>query len=335
MNRPNRVRMPEGMAGYTSAPDFAWSGWRLKIPGGPIGGQYHGFIAPDSYGWPAGHDEIYRPAADFSGLGDVADHSLAPWDHEWGGISQAEGESLSDHVYRSPGEMRPRPNASGGANVAPGYQRRRSAGFAEAPGNYKGVGVIPPFALRTNGGSSKSVVSVPALLYHGTALPAYFPTEACPAWGCGGPRPIYGATSVVAQPPPPTTPAPVATVVSSIPPVSPAPAPTVASTPTTPAAAAAPPAMTTTAPAAVVNDPQCVALGMNGGPYPNCNVSGMTPIDSGVATPSGAAAVAAATPVDTSDISTWLNESTLISGVPNMYLAIGSAIAAYFLLKKK
>ena len=91
----------------------------------------------------------------------------------------------------------------------------------------------------------------------------------------------------------------------------------------------------TTAPAAVVNDPQCVALGMNGGPYPNCNVSGMTPIDSGVATPSGAPAVAAATPVDTSDISTWLNESTLISGVPNMYLAIGSAIAAYFLLKKK
>jgi hypothetical protein len=146
-----------------------------------------------------------------------------------------------------------------------------------------------------------------------------FPGQICPAWGCNGPPQIWnpiwrgpGATSVVQQPPPPASPAPAPVVpVTTIPPISPAPAPTVS----------------------VSNDPQCLALGMNGGPYPYCNPGGLSPIDSMTpATGVPAAGVAAA---PSSSLSDWLNQSTLISSVPNMYVAIGGAIAAWMMFKKK
>ena len=230
---------PNTIGAYSTAPSFAWSGWRLRPPGGPIGGQYHGYIASDDIvdgvGWPAGAAEIYRPG-DPAGLGAVrrlgppvhdphrhfvgppihiqhldcdqawkeylaahpldcdalwkqyhAAHfhdpdpwrdfrrlhancpadkwadflqshpdcddprravpalhglgaSVGPWEKIWSGTALTEGQTHSDHVYRSPAEIRPRPNASGGVNVVHGHQTMRSAGFAVAPGNYKGIG---------------------------------------------------------------------------------------------------------------------------------------------------------------------------------------------------
>lgn len=154
-------KVPPGMAGYTAAPFNAWSGWRYRIPGGPIGGQYHGFIASDDIvdgvGWPAGHDEIFRAVDNPAGLGGMPWHG---WDDTWGGIPLNEGETVSDYVYRGPAEMRPRANASGGTNTVRAVQTRRSAGYAIAPGNYRGLGAMPP--------------------------------RACPAWGCGPPPHFLG-----------------------------------------------------------------------------------------------------------------------------------------------
>jgi hypothetical protein len=134
-----------GLEGYTVAPFNAWSGWRYRIPGGPIGGQYHGFIAPDDsidgIGWPAGHDETFRAVDNPAGLGGMPWHG---WDDTWGGIPLNEGETVSDYVYRGPAEMRPRPNASGGAHTVRAVQTRRSSGYATAPGNYRGLGVLAP-----------------------------------------------------------------------------------------------------------------------------------------------------------------------------------------------
>jgi hypothetical protein len=188
---------------YSKAPPFAWSGWRLSIPGGPEGGQYHGFIGPDSSGWtpPGTHP---KPAA-----------QPAPWDDVWGGTALKEGQNRSDYVYRSSAEMRPRPNASGGANVVQSFQTEKSAGYAEAPGAYKSLGLsLPP-----------NIVSCPdydcsPVIGRGPG-PCFSPI-------CGtNPGLTTGATSTVAQPPAPSG-TPGGTLVPySIPPVSPAPSPVV------------------------------------------------------------------------------------------------------------
>jgi hypothetical protein len=240
------------LAGYADAGDFAWSGWRLRIPGGPAGGQYHGFIGPDSdYGWgtengseiagaPDSGKSVYvEPGNPF--LGDLP---RDPWSNEWGGSPLAEGETVSDSVYRSPGEMRPRANASGGALTVYGYQTRRSAGFAESPGNmapahdygFRRSGYHracpPPPKNQTlgaqmtfsapRGGAQRAFIAAP----HG-AVARYVP------------MPQTGATSTVPQPGAPTTaPRPswggnppgyvtVNPVTGVSPPISPAPSPTV------------------------------------------------------------------------------------------------------------
>jgi len=104
--------------------------------------------------------------------------------------------------------MRPRPNASGGINVVSAFQTERSAGYAEAPGNYKGVGALPIVHYCPQGGD-----------------------------GCGD-TPLMivtrgpGATATVTQPPPPAGPGSGYLTPYSAPPVSPAPAPTVSVSPT-------------------------------------------------------------------------------------------------------
>jgi hypothetical protein len=217
---------------YATVPPNAWSGWRLTIPGGPEGGQYHGFIAPDSLhswpggegGWPPGGSEIgpaqHRP----SGISQLPQggSSKGPWDKNWGGTKFDELQTHSDYIYRGPGETRPNPNASGGANVVRGEQRERTPGYAEAPGNYKALGGLGIPA------AGEAITIVP-----NRQISFRPPNYACPTWGCGAPPIISpGPTALTPQPPPPDTPAPVNTVyVYGPPPTSPAPAPTVAASP--------------------------------------------------------------------------------------------------------
>ncbi len=282
--RPNVCTV--GMAGYTKAPSLAWSGWRLRIPGGPIGGQYHGFIAADSAGWPAGREEIYRstPPEEMAGLGSLP---FEPWNSEWGGTSLHEGETVSDYVYRGPAEVRPRPNASGGTHVVHGFQTKRSAGYAIAPGNYKGIGAMPNVIADTR-------FLGPPL--HRPLPPIHDPGDhqLCPSWGC---EPYPWGRNIVRQPPPPH---------------SPAPSPT-----------------TGTCPGGYIDAAgNCTTDWHN--PYalylPNTVAASPADYLPGQGQPLD---TSAATPTATS----WLEQSSLVPGVKNMYLAGGGALAMILLLK--
>lgn len=204
------------IASYSTAPFTAWAGWRLRVPGGPAGGQFHGFIAPDDLvddagGWPQGHDEIFRPIDTRQNLGIYPWHG---WDPKWHGSVLLEGQTVSDYVYRSPAEVRPRPNASGGINVVRAVQLERTPGFAVAPGNYHTLGAAP---------------AIDQIAYHGPPTgmwPRRYPVDrmpgssggpaVCPAWGCGPPPWTMGPDAntsprpapTVTQPPPPITPMP-------------------------------------------------------------------------------------------------------------------------------
>lgn len=218
---------------YTTAPANAWAGWRYRIQGGPIGGQYHGFIAPDETvdyaGWPAGPNEMFRKLDDARGLG------IYPWD-DWNkhgvghrtqsgaapGVPLMEGQTPSDYVYRSTAEVRPRPNASGGHNVVRAVQYQRTAGYAVAPGNYKtlsGLGAVanPTGNVPVYSGGGSIVGYEPGTVPT-TGPVTRWPPKVCPAWGCGPPRflgpPIVSPapSPSVPQTPPPTQPGPTSTV---------------------------------------------------------------------------------------------------------------------------
>jgi hypothetical protein len=202
---------------YANSPPFAWAGWRLRIPGEPVGGQYHGFLANDN----AFSPPLELGEAPAPGLGG---DSRGPWSNVWTGIPLKEGETLSDYIYRSPAEVPPRPNASGGVNTVRSLQTAKAAGYAEAPGNYfylDGMGAIinpyvdgagattritprggPVYPVSVRSGAGDSVVTHP---YD----PIVSPHPVCPAWGCGNP-PVailpFGPTSTVPQPPPPAVP---------------------------------------------------------------------------------------------------------------------------------
>jgi hypothetical protein len=286
----SRVRMP-GFHGYQHAPDFAWSGWRYKIPGGPEGGQYHGFIAPDSTqswegghgGWPAGSSEITdgpqkRPSGHSILPGQGT--SKGPWAKEWGGTSFDGGETHSDYVYRSSAEMRPRPNASGGQNVIFGHEDGISAGFAEAPGNYRSLGAVPmpPGAstgsLRYPFTPEPVTIMRPRYPYDPNLFP---PVGTIPAAGAG-------ATNVVASPPPFRSPGPIYMIPYSSPGIAPTPAPAVNATPA------------------------------DFLPSQGQTIPGLTP-------------GATATPATGTSFADWLSESTIFPSIQNQWVVIGGVLA--------
>jgi hypothetical protein len=312
MRRPARVS--DGLGAFVAAPPLAWSGWRLGIPGGPEGGQYHGFIAADSKGFRTSDLQEIGPSASAGKPGPPPGPSSGPWSPWWGGTPLGEGDTVSDYVYRSSAELRPRPNASGGTNTVRALQEERTAGYAEAPGNYRALGAAPP---------ASSGPFAPARMIG--------PKQICPAWGCGEPPihglpspypgpvmgPVIGPTSTVPQPPPPTTPVvgPVTSPQSLCPPgyaqdaagncvydernpyslylpdsSSPAPAPTVAAS---------------TCPTGYTQDPTTG----------NCLAPGQTA---------------------STGISAWLGESTTIGGIaiPNALLAAAGALFALKMMRK-
>jgi hypothetical protein len=316
--------MPGRLRGYSSSPDFAWSGWRYRIPGGPVGGQYHGFIAPDSSqsweggggGWPFGASELTEgPQKRPSGHSLLPQQgtSKGPWEKEWGGTAFREGQTHSDYVFRSPGETRPRPNASGGANVITGKQTTKSAGYAEAPGNYAGLGLVPsPPARRgyfpiPGPGASTGVPRYPVVPYTpppgpsiGPRYPIYTGPDYQPVTTI--PSNSTGATSAVAQPAPYAYP-PQYIVPWTSPPISPTPAPTVAASPAD-------------------------FLPSQGQIVPGVT-PGVSPLIDTMSAPTSSVTATATT---TDAFSTWLQAQTIIPGVANQWVALGG-ILALFLMK--
>jgi hypothetical protein len=218
--------------GYVAAPYNAWAGWRLKIPGGPVGGQYHGYLANQNVS-----GEMPLEADDASPFAGLGGDSRSGWSQVWHGTPLREGETLSDYVYRSPAEMPPRPNASGGVNTVRALQTMRSAGYAEAPGNYAYLGAhrgqrVQPRGVRglsapitsPDSGAVNVVATpktrmLPAIRANaGDSVVMQPIDELCPSWGCGINPPVWpgwhypvglgppGATATVPQPPPPQLP---------------------------------------------------------------------------------------------------------------------------------
>ncbi len=289
------------MHGYAKSPFNAWAGWRLRVPGGPVGGQYHGYLA-----------------------------GIQP-EEVWGGTALHEGETVSDYVYRGPAEVRPRANASGGANVIRSYQTLRTPGYGEAPGNYAALGglglPVEPVILRrpilpiARPGASTGVPRVPVRQAPGDAVVTHPVDTICPAWGCGpAPQwpPIYyapstpGATATVPQPPPPTTPAG----------------------------------------SNAVADPNCKAAGYYRDAAGNCTNDWHNPYS--LYLPNvGPSPTVAASPSDYlpsqgqtvpgitpgastgSSFSDWLGSSTIINGVANQWVLGGGALLAFLLFKGK
>lgn len=330
------------LGAYRGTPQFAYPGWRLTVPGGPAGGHYKGFT----------HNYAAGTAMD-------------PQDqYEW---ERASGSSSHDAVhasvrnprgvYRSSGEVPPRPNASGNAMTYRGFQTKRHAGTSISPGSFPasfedteedsflhgvfvdGLGlVLRPVA---NGGPSAPVpyrlplpgVGVPRpapiIAYPTSSTPPVitpvpyrlplpgvnYPTPVVspivPAPGApmvpAYPAPSWGATSVVAQPPPtqiPQPPAPSLPVYVA-PPVSPAPAPTVATNQVVPSA--------------------------DGTGYVNLSTGVVIPASQVQQNPATGQLVQTSG-FDLTSIETWLTENTLISSLPN-WAVVGGGLALLMMLR--
>jgi hypothetical protein len=106
---------------YASVPDFAYPGWRLTVPGGPAGGHYKGY----THNYSVGTDLL--PADQYE---QDREDGMSSHDAAYASPRNPRG------VYRSPGEVPPRPNASGSAMTYRGYQTKRHAGTSIAPGAF-------------------------------------------------------------------------------------------------------------------------------------------------------------------------------------------------------
>jgi hypothetical protein len=195
---------------------LAWAGWRLRVPGSPQGGQYHGHL-----GW----------------LGQ---------DDGAGGIALAEGEYQPDYVYRSSAEMKPRPNASGHVNTFTIARARKTAGFAVAPGAYASLGWLGRLGQTTASGTARVVggssvvqwvsgaqfdpswegapISIDNGVYRGTVTAVSGPTSLTATPPNAGPAGLVGTFNFVvtlptaAVPVVPTQPGTVAPAPGAIPP---------------------------------------------------------------------------------------------------------------------
>lgn len=106
---------------YQPVVDFAYPGWRLTVPGGPAGGHYKGFTHTEATG------TTILPGDDYE-----TDRGDGMSSHDAVHASRRNPRG----IYRSSGEVPPRPNASGSAQTYRGFQTRRHAGTSVAPGSF-------------------------------------------------------------------------------------------------------------------------------------------------------------------------------------------------------
>jgi hypothetical protein len=321
------------LGAYQDVPAFAYPGWRLSVPGGPAGGHYKGFTHTEATGTDLPPQDPYEQ------------------DRE-DGMSSHDTVHTSDRnprgVYRSSGEVPPRPNASGAAHTYRGMQTARHPGTSEAPGSFPaefietledvflsgGLGDLGwqmyqdggAMALANGGGrvvlpgpaqTWRPNVAVCSQLMHAAPPPGYaWETTGTSADGCPivslvpTAPPQTGATSVVNQPP--ASPAPLppspSVPVYTAPPVSPAPAP-------------------------VVNTNQVVPLNDGSGNYVNVS-TGQTVPASAVTQNLATMQLTAAPSTDIVSTSlAWLEQpSALWAAVPNWGLLAGAALVASMLM---
>lgn len=345
---------------YTTVKPFAYPGWRLTVPGGPAGGQYKGFTHTESAGTDLPPQDQYEQDREDG----MSSHDLAT-----ASLHSPRG------VYRSSAEVPPRPNASGKAMTYTGEQTEHHAGEAVAPGSFPadytdspedafvhlidiaGLGAVPeegealllrdrPGPVCQGWGCNTPGVYNPIIVRPGINIVQATPTIPTP--------PSTGATSVVNQPAATPTPTPPAQAVSvpTTPPVSPTPAPIVATNEVVPlndgsgnylniSTGATVPASTVQQNPATMQlttsataFSQLVALNDGSGNYINPQTGVIIPGSALNATAANTLAPASTTSfVDTAE--TWLEGSTLISGVPNWGIALAAAVGLALIFRKK
>jgi hypothetical protein len=357
------------LGAYQDTPAFAYPGWRLTVPGGPAGGHYKGFTHTQAAG------TTILPQDDYE-----LDRGDGMSSHDAVHASQRNPRG----VYRSSGEVPPRPNASGAAATYHSFQTRRHAGTSVAPGSFpadfKETGEDDFLSLATNAPHYLNPLDLATNLLgagfvdNGSDLVRFSPRESCPAWGCNGPMPIRlpnsvnspatppatvaappstGATSVVNQPPGTLSPAPPSPSVPiyTAPPVSPTPAPVVATNEVVPlndgsgnyiniSTGAIVPASSVTQNLATMQLTTASAVAGQLIPDPDGSGNYINP-QTGAVIPGAAlsqsAAATTTTPAAaavTVDPWTWLQQSTLITGVPNWGLVAAAAVGASMLFGK-
>jgi len=312
---------------YTATDHFAYPGWRLTVPGGPAGGHYKGFTHNYSTG-----TEI-EPGDEYE-----ADRAAGASSHDAVHASPRNPRG----VYRSSGEVPPRPNASGSAHTYRGFQTKRHAGTSVAPGSFPAEFFETPEDLLLAQQLGELGISARMVMSDGWEPP----TDVPPGWNmtdfsrAGMPAPwapirivdeaAPSRPNVIVAPPPfnidvppgmvyarTTVPAPPSTgatsVVNQPPPVLFAPAPAVSNVPSAPPISPAP--------APVVASPVVVPDGS--GSYVRVS-DGSSVSASDVyqnpATGQLQAAVGAG-----SGITGWLTQNSVWSAVPNWALLAGAA----------
>lgn len=340
---------------YQNVDDFAYPGWRLTVPGGPAGGHYKGFTHAESTG------TTILPQDDYE-----TDRGDGMSSHDAVHASRRNPRG----VYRSSGEVPPRPNASGAAHTYASLQTRRHAGTSVAPGSFPadfkktneddflslaentphyftpsdiatsllGADGRLGFVCRPGAGGGPIFENLPPMLPPNTvAAPVAAPAA----------PPATGATSVVAQPTP-VAPAPVATIpVYTAPPVSPAPAPVVATNEAVPlndgsgnyvnistGAIVSPSQLSQNLATMQITTPSAVAgqlIPQANGTYLNPQTGAIIP---GAAIAQSAAAVPATASPTAAAAMAWLEAPSFISSaIPNWGLL--AAVGAAFLLMGK
>lgn len=107
-----KCRSGSGLGHYGRVPPLAQHGFRLSIPGGPAGGQYHGRVTanPTEIGY---HGRLARTLS-----------GVNPYDHRL----------IPDPFWRAPGELPPRPNAAGDLNIHTVGHMPHVPGYSMVPG---------------------------------------------------------------------------------------------------------------------------------------------------------------------------------------------------------
>lgn len=328
---------------YQSVPAFAYPGWRLTVPGGPAGGHYKGFTHTEASG------TTILPQDDYE-----TDRGDGMSSHDAVHASRRNPRG----VYRSSGEVPPRPNASGAAQTYRSFQTRRHAGTSVAPGSFpadfKETGEDDFLSLAENAPhyftpsdiASSLLGLVPMREFVGDGpvsgsemITAYPNRSVCPAWGCG-PAPIerltYTPPNTVSNPAPaptaPATPPPStgATSVVNQPPATPAPAPP---SPAVPVYSAPP---VSPAPSPTVATNEVVPLNDGSGNYLNLSTGQTVPASAVAQNLATMQLTAPSTGLTAAGAMTWLEQpSSIFPSIPNWGLVAAAAVAASMLMGKR
>lgn len=338
------------LGAYQGVPPFAYPGWRLTVPGGPAGGHYKGFTHSYSAGTSIEPGDEYE-----------ADRDAGASSHDAVHASPRNPRG----VYRSSGEVPPRPNASGAAMTYRGHQTQRHAGTSVSPGSFPadftesdedaflhGLGAAPllPYQIAANraGGHYGSapaparpnviMVSAPSAVDTvpvSHLMPAGSPDFVLSQFGVPQPQPVSHMVRVPPGVPgspqygvPQPQPTSGATSVVNQPPAQTIPAPPSPSV----SVATTPPVSPTPAPVVATN--QAVPLNDGSGNYLNVSTGSVVPASSVSQNPATGQYYVASTGVAT-DPMTWLQENTIWSAVPNWGVLAGGVLLAAMLFKGK